>query len=50
MNFTKGKELLLWIMHELKTLAHGEIHITIKVRDSRVAIIEKTKIIKEKPE
>ncbi len=49
-----GKEqlqkLALWIQKELGTLDHGEIHITLKVRDKQLALIEKTKIVKEKPE
>jgi hypothetical protein len=39
-----------WINEELGTLDHGEIHVTLKVRDGRLALIEKTKIVKEKPE
>lgn len=49
-----GKEqlqkLALWIQTELGTLDHGEIHITLKVRDKHLALIEKSKIVKEKPE
>jgi hypothetical protein len=49
-----GKEqlqkLALWIQQELGSLDHGEIHITLKVRDKHLALIEKTKIVKEKPE
>ena len=50
MNVVKCKELLYWILRELQTIDHGEIHIVLKVRDRRVSLIEKTKIIKEKPE
>ena len=50
MTFGTFKEILLWMMREVKTINHGEIHIVLKVRDWRVALIEKTKIIKEKPE
>jgi len=57
-----GKEqlqkLALWIQQELGSLDHGEIHITLKVRDKHLALIQKTKIVtkiiliivKEKPE
>ena len=50
MNVIKYKEILYWMVQELRTLSHGEIHIVLKVRDGKVALIEKTKIIKEKPE
>jgi hypothetical protein len=50
MNVIKCKEILHWMINELRTLSHGEIHIVLKVRDRRVSLIEKTKIIKEKPE
>jgi len=43
------EELMLWIARELKSINHGEIHVILKVRDSRVALIEKMKIEKEKP-
>lgn len=42
--------LALWINKELGSLDHGEIHVILKVRDGRLALIEKTKIVKEKPE
>lgn len=50
MNSAKYKEILSWMTRELQTVDHGEIHIVLKVRDRRVSLIEKTKIIKEKPE
>ena len=43
------EELMLWIARELKSINHEEIHVILKVRDSRVALIEKMKIEKEKP-
>jgi hypothetical protein len=43
------EELMLWITQELKSMKHGEIHVILKVHDSRVALIEKMKIEKEKP-
>jgi hypothetical protein len=33
-----------------ESIKHGEIHVILKVRDSRVTLIEKMKIEKEKPE
>ena len=50
MNFDKNKDILHWMVHELKTINLGEIHIVLKVRDGKITLIEKTKIIKEKPE
>jgi hypothetical protein len=50
MTIEKGKEILYWMFRELKTLSHGEIHIILKVRDGKVALIEKTKLVKEKPD
>jgi hypothetical protein len=50
MTIEQGKELLMWIFRELNTISHGEVHITFKVRDGKVALIEKSKIIKVKPE
>ena len=49
MKVRKLEELMIWIFQELETIDHGEIHVVLKVRDSRVALIEKMKIVKEKP-
>ena len=38
-----------WIGREVLSILHGEIHVVVKVHDGRVAIIEKTKVEKEKP-
>jgi len=46
----KLNELSLWIHRELGSLDHGEIHIILKVRDERLVLIEKMKIVKERPE
>jgi len=43
------EELMLWIFQELKSIEHGEIHVILKVHDCKVALIEKMKVIKEKP-
>jgi len=50
MDREKLSELALWIQRELGSLDHGEIHVIMKVRDGRLSLIEKTKIVKEKPE
>ncbi len=50
MNLTKGKEILLWMLQEIKTITYGEIHVVLKVHDARVVLIERSKICKEKPE
>jgi hypothetical protein len=42
-------DLMQWIVKEIKPINHGEIHIVFKIRDYKVALIEKTKIVKEKP-
>jgi hypothetical protein len=43
----RGKEKLqkfaLWIQQEFRSLEHGEIHITLKIRDKHLALIENTK-------
>ncbi len=49
MKFKYLEELMLWICQELKSINHGEIHIILKVRDFQVVLIEKVKIVKEKP-
>ncbi len=45
-----GKEqmqkLALWIQKKLGSLDHGEIHITLKIRDKHLALIKKTMIMK----
>lgn len=41
-------ELSLWMHRELESLDHGEIHVILKVRDGRLPLIEKNKIVKEK--
>jgi len=46
----KLQKLALWIQQEFRSLEHGEIHITLKIRDKHLALIENTKIVKEKPE
>jgi hypothetical protein len=38
-----------WINQEIKPIDHGEVHLVFKIRDYQVALIEKTKIVKEKP-
>ncbi len=43
------EDVMLWIFQELESINHGEIHVTFKVHDSRVTLIEKAKIVKEKP-
>lgn len=43
------EELMLWITQELELIKHGEMHVILKVHDSRVTLIEKMKIEKEKP-
>jgi hypothetical protein len=50
MGIDKLKEITVWIAKELIPMDHGEIHVTLKVRNGQVALIEKTKILKEKPE
>ncbi len=45
----KLEGLAQWIKQELVSLCHGEIHVILKIRDGRVALIEKTKLVKEKP-
>jgi hypothetical protein len=42
----KLQKLALWIQQELGSLEHGEIHITLKIRDKHLALIENTKIVK----
>jgi hypothetical protein len=49
MKLEKYKDLMHWILREIATIDHGEIHIELKVRDGHLALIEKTKIVKEKP-
>ena len=49
MRIKQLKEIMHWVFKELATINHGEIHIVFKVRDYQVALIEKTKIVKEKP-
>jgi hypothetical protein len=43
------RELMQWINQEIKPIDHGEVHLVFKIRDYQVALIEKTKIVKEKP-
>jgi len=43
------RELVQWIDQEIKPIDHGEVHLVFKIRDHQVALIEKTKIVKEKP-
>ena len=43
------EDLMHWILQELKSIDYGEIHVTLKVHDCKVALIEKVKIVKEKP-
>lgn len=50
MEMEKLDEIALWIGKELVFMNHGEIHVVLKVRDGKVALIEKTKVMKEKPE
>ena len=50
MGIDKLKEITVWIAKELIPMDHGELHVTLKVRDGKVALIEKTKVLKEKPE
>jgi hypothetical protein len=38
-----------WISREIKPINHGEIQIVLKVRDHRLALIEKIKTVKEQP-
>ena len=42
-------DLMQWIAREIKTINHGEIQIVLKVRDHRLALIEKIKTVKEQP-
>jgi hypothetical protein len=49
MKLEKYKDLMHWILREIAAIDHGEIHIELKVRDGQLALIEKTKIVKEKP-
>ena len=41
------RELVQWIDQEIKPIDHGEVHLVFKIRDHQVALIEKTKIVKE---
>ena len=50
MDMDKLDEIALWIGKELVFMSHGEIQVVLKVRDGKVALIEKTKVMKEKPE
>ena len=50
MEMEKLDEIALWIGKELVFMSHGEIQVVLKVRDGKVALIEKTKVMKEKPE
>ena len=47
MGIEKLKDITMWIAKELIPMDHGELHVTLKVRDGKVALIEKTKIVKE---
>lgn len=46
----KLKEITIWIAKKLIPMDHDEFHVTLKVRDGKVTLIEKTKVVKEKPE
>lgn len=50
MGIEKLKDITMWIANEQIPMDHGELHVTLKVRDGKVALIEKTKVVKEKPE
>ena len=50
MEIEKLKDITVWIAKELIPMNHGELHVTLKVRNGQVALIEKTKTVKEKPE
>lgn len=43
------EELMLWISKELKSIKHGEIHVILKVHDSRISMVEKIIIERRKP-
>jgi hypothetical protein len=45
----ESRELVQSITQEIKPIDHGEVHLVFKLRDHQVALIEKTKIVKEKP-
>ena len=49
MQIKELENLMNWIFLELKSIDHGEIHVILKIRDTHVALIEKVKIVKEKP-
>lgn len=49
MKIKELENLMNWIFLELQSIDHGEIHVVFKVRDNHVALIEKVKIVKEKP-
>ena len=49
MQRSEVEKIMKWVLQELKMIEHGELHVILKVRDSRVALIEKVKIVKEKP-
>jgi len=40
----------MWIAKKLIPMDHSELHVKLKVRDGKVTLIEKTKIVKEKSE
>lgn len=42
-------ELMQWIAQEIRPIDHGEVQIVFKIRDHKVALIEKTTVLKEKP-
>ena len=50
MKFKKLEELMHWIYEELGSIDHGELHVVFKIRDHKVALVERVKIEKEKPE
>ena len=50
MKCKKLEELMHWIYEELMTIDHGELHVVFKVRDHKVALIERVRIEKEKPD
>ncbi len=50
MTTEKVRGVFLWMLKEIKTMSYGEIHVVLKVHDGKIAYIERSKTLKEKPE
>jgi len=47
MGINQFREITMWIAKELTSMDHGNLHAVLKIRDGQVALVEKTKTVKE---